>query len=264
MSAPLPRSSRVGSADMDLGSTLLYEPDASSADSLVSTNNPDDLANEQTWPTDEEMNGVQEDNVNGNANEDSIPDAPTGTTPRTVKRIPKGMSEYQATWIVEDDEEDDGGEGGDDDDTGEMDGRDEEEMVDLPHAADDDGDTEKGVTFMDLDVEEEERQYVLPSISPRKTCSDSTCISLDLTRGAREIERTLTTLRFLTKSTLPKTSQHGPAFSVTEGCARSERAPGIRMKISRGTMRGSSNSKISRGQSVRCGAARRKRLPLFR
>jgi pre-rRNA-processing protein TSR1 len=83
---------------------ILAEPDPESADSLISTNDPDDLANEQTWPTEEEMKGL--DQGAGGA---SLPDARSGTTPKRIKRIPKGMSEYQAAWIVDSDEEDDEG-----------------------------------------------------------------------------------------------------------------------------------------------------------
>ena len=91
---------------------MIAEPNESSADSLVSSNDPDDLANEQTWPTEEEMNG------NGHAEASDIPDAAEGTTPKAVKRIPKGMSEYQAAWII-DESEDEGTDGEDERDTDE-------------------------------------------------------------------------------------------------------------------------------------------------
>lgn len=135
---------------------LLVEPDPSSADSLVSSNDPDDLANEQTWPTEEEMNGVADDI------QQEIPDAVNGTTPKAVRRIPKGMSEYQAAWIVDEDEDD---EGEDDDEKKEGGGeiemdvmQEEEEMEDMPM---DDAQTDtdrRDVHFEDLDLEEEEKQ----------------------------------------------------------------------------------------------------------
>lgn len=73
---------------------LLAEPNASSADSLVSRNAPDDTHNEQTWPTEEEMasapiHDVDPEKLGSN-------DAPT------KRRIPKGMNEYQAGWIPDD------------------------------------------------------------------------------------------------------------------------------------------------------------------
>jgi len=140
---------------MDIEPVLLIEPDPSSADSLVSSNDPDDLANEQTWPTEEEMNGMADDI------QQEIPEAVNGTTPKAVRRIPKGMSEYQAAWIVDEDDDD---EGEDDDekkeggDEVEMDVMQEEEMEDMPM---DDAQTDvdrRDVHFEDLDLEEEEKQ----------------------------------------------------------------------------------------------------------
>jgi pre-rRNA-processing protein TSR1 len=141
---------------MDIEPVLLVEPDPSSADSLVSSNDPDDLANEQTWPTEEEMNGMADDV------QQQIPDAVNGTTPKAVRRIPKGMSEYQAAWIVDEDEDDEGEdddekkEGGDEVEMDVM--HEEEEMEDMPM---DDAQTDadrRDVHFEDLDLEEEEKQ----------------------------------------------------------------------------------------------------------
>ena len=134
----------------------IAEPDPSSADSLISSNDPDDLANEQTWPTEDEMN------VTG-PEQDEIPEAVNGTTPKAVRKIPKGMSEYQAAWIIDDDG-DDGDEDAknDGEDDTEMAGiqEEEEEMQDIS-AEDDhqiDLDNRERVTFQDLDVEEDEKQ----------------------------------------------------------------------------------------------------------
>ena len=97
--------------------------------------------------------------------QDEIPEAASGTTPKAVRRIPKGMSEYQAAWIIDDDVDDD-----DNDEDGRDDGEDdtemagiqeeEEEMQDIPDESDHqmDLDNRKGVTFQDLDVEEDEKQ----------------------------------------------------------------------------------------------------------
>ncbi|KAJ2917796.1 hypothetical protein MD484_g2649, partial [Candolleomyces efflorescens] len=138
---------------MDVEPSLLSEPDAEDADSLVSTNDPDDLANEQTWPTEEEMNGGHD-----GLQDQSIPDAVPGTTPKAVKRIPKGMSEYQAAWIIDETDEEDGegevsnaGHGEEDQEDEEM-----EEMVDMP--VDEETDNQRSVRFQDLDVEEEAEQ----------------------------------------------------------------------------------------------------------
>ncbi|PPQ63684.1 hypothetical protein CVT24_004569 [Panaeolus cyanescens] len=149
LSAPNPRPGR---SNMDQEPVLLAEPDPSSADSLVSSNDPDDLQNEQTWPTEEEMKGQIEDTGV------DLPDANNGTTPKTVKRIPKGMSEYQASWIVDDDDVEDGDQEHDTQDENHV-HEDDEEMEDMVI---DDSQTEidkkESVHFEDLDVEEEERQ----------------------------------------------------------------------------------------------------------
>jgi pre-rRNA-processing protein TSR1 len=147
---------------MEVEPTVLAEPDASDADSLVSSNDPDDLDNEQTWPTEEEMEG--RDNVPLSV-DGTLPEATMGTTPKTVKRIPKGMSEYQAAWIIDEDD-DEIGEGADADDgsEAEMQELEDEEMVDMP--THDDGEemdleSRKSVTFQDLDAEEETKQCAI-------------------------------------------------------------------------------------------------------
>ncbi|KAF9444780.1 ribosome biogenesis protein tsr1 [Macrolepiota fuliginosa MF-IS2] len=154
LSAPVPRH-HGKAGGMDIEPSLIAEPDAEEADSLVSSNDPDDLANEQTWPTEEEMNAAHDGIQN------SLPDAPTGTTPKVVKRIPKGMSEYQAAWIVDETDGEDGGDGeGSDREMREEGEEEEEEMVDLVVDEDKDMDVEsrRDVDFEDLDLEEEERQ----------------------------------------------------------------------------------------------------------
>ncbi len=139
---------------MDVEPQLLAEPDESSADSLVSSNDPDDMANEQTWPTAEEMRGP----TNGHT-ADAIPDAQIGTTPKAVRKVPKGTSEYQAAWIIDESDEDD--EGGDEDaQGGEVEMEEAEEMEELPGAEDTEMETDVGrsVAFQDLDDAEEARQ----------------------------------------------------------------------------------------------------------
>lgn len=97
--------------DQECPVVVLAEADEEEADSLVSTNEPDGMAGEQTWPTEEEMahSPAQDDN-----NDKSIPDATVGTTPKSiqkgkgnkVKRKSHGMGDYMASWIVESDDED--------------------------------------------------------------------------------------------------------------------------------------------------------------
>jgi pre-rRNA-processing protein TSR1 len=144
---------------MELEPTVLAEPDPSSADSLVSCNDPDDLANEQTWPTEEEMQGGEKA---ADPSEPLTEETANASTKR-VRRIPKGMSEYQASWIV-DETEDEGDEDEDEDEDGheqEMEDVEEEEMREEPMPDDDhDMDLEgnKGTDFQDLDPTEENEQ----------------------------------------------------------------------------------------------------------
>jgi pre-rRNA-processing protein TSR1 len=84
---------------------VLSERVEEEADDLQSVNSVDaleELQNEQTWPTEEEMADAPA--LNGSVGE-RIPDAVEGTTPR-LKRVPKGTSQYQAAWIIESDESD--------------------------------------------------------------------------------------------------------------------------------------------------------------
>ncbi|KAG6873541.1 hypothetical protein C0995_014411 [Termitomyces sp. Mi166 len=152
LSTALPRPSKSGqTATMDVEPMVLAEPDVEEADSLVSSNDPDDLANEQTWPTEEEMNG------GGGLEQASLPDAENGTTPKRVKRIPKGMSAYQASWIVDDSDDEDPDDAKGEDEEVEMEEIAEvEEMQDM--SMDEDMESERRVAFEDLDNEEEERQ----------------------------------------------------------------------------------------------------------
>ncbi|OJT15429.1 Pre-rRNA-processing protein TSR1 -like protein [Trametes pubescens] len=157
LSAPLPRLTKSGTAaTMDIEPQQLAEPEPEDADSLVSSNDPDDMANEQTWPTEEEMqNGA-------NGQDENIPDAKVGTTPKRVRKIPKGMSEYQAAWIMDESDEDgEDGEGEDGEGNGgevEMDDAEEEEMVELAAEDTEMGTDGRSVAFQDLDADEEERQ----------------------------------------------------------------------------------------------------------
>jgi pre-rRNA-processing protein TSR1 len=132
---------------MDVEPTVLAEP-SSSADSLVSSNDPDDLANEQTWPTEEEMQDTA----------DASQELPKSK--KNGKRIPKGMSEYQASWILDEDEDEDEDDRAEDHEV-EMQEDEDEEMVEM-HVDDDhemEMDGRRSVAFHDLDNEEEAKQF---------------------------------------------------------------------------------------------------------
>jgi len=144
---------------MEAEPVVLAEPDQESADSLISVNDPDDLANEQTWPTEEEMKGVDQ-GLDGAP----LPNAKAGTTPKHIKRVPKGMSEYQAAWIVDSDEEDGGDEEDGEGDAVSMDtgGEGEGEAQEEEEVAMDElmelESRKSVVAFQDLEMEEETRQ----------------------------------------------------------------------------------------------------------
>ena len=160
MSTPTSHSHSKNTSDdaIEVEPVVLAESNPESADSLVSTNDPDDLANEQTWPTEEDMEGVDQ-GVDGA----SLPDAETGTTPKRIKRIPKGMSEYQAAWIVDSDDDGDGEDQDGEDDgastgaEGEIEAKAPEEEMEMSELMELES-KKSVVAFQDLDMEEEKQQ----------------------------------------------------------------------------------------------------------
>jgi len=69
-----------------------FVPDSTNQEPLLVENVPDPLAGEQTWPTEEDM---EEANINNKQR-------------KLVKRkLPRGTSEYQAAWIVDDTDDED-------------------------------------------------------------------------------------------------------------------------------------------------------------
>ncbi|KAJ1977260.1 ribosome biogenesis protein tsr1 [Dimargaris xerosporica] len=87
--------------DMELTETVLDQPDPALQDSLVAENQPDLLMNEQTWPTEEELQEAEERvqkmrqrTLEGPANQ-------------RTRCVPKGTSAYQAEWIVDSGSEED-------------------------------------------------------------------------------------------------------------------------------------------------------------
>ncbi|KAF8061341.1 tsr1 [Scenedesmus sp. PABB004] len=121
------RGPGAGDADMaDAGGAapVLALPDPAQQEPCVRENEPDPLAGEQTWPTDEEL-------------ADAAAAAAAGRKMRK-RRLPAGTSEYQAAWILDDDE----GSSGEDNDSA-SDGEDAAMAVPLSEgggsgAADDD------------------------------------------------------------------------------------------------------------------------------
>lgn len=79
---------------------VIAKSEPSKQTSLQTENIPDEMDAEQTWPTEDEI---------ANANEET-------KKTRLVKRVPKGMSDYQACWIPDVEEVDDDDVEDDDDD----------------------------------------------------------------------------------------------------------------------------------------------------
>lgn len=134
------------------------------ADDLVSENEPDLMANEQTWPTEEEM-AHADDHM---AQED-LPPALPGTTPREILKQHAekvGQKRYQAAWIIEEDEDEDDDENVDEDEDEDDEAMEEEaeapsdaaEMSDVSDNADD---AEEGDMDDDYDDDDEEQARAL-------------------------------------------------------------------------------------------------------
>ncbi|KAG8842933.1 hypothetical protein FRB91_003816 [Serendipita sp. 411] len=162
LSAPRRPRGPQGDGTMDVEAKVLSEP-SDEKDELVAVNEVDDMQNEQTWPTEEEMQGG---GLMGKAEEG-------GDGEKKVRRVPKGTSAYQAAWLLED--EDLGSENEEHDSDSDADkGQDEAEMAEgsvhgssiQAGEADEKEEYEdiaeeqssKAVAFEDIDMEEEKRQ----------------------------------------------------------------------------------------------------------
>lgn len=93
-------SEEMSSSDL----RLLATADPVKQTSLQRENIPDEMDAEQTWPTEEEIEASKQENKK-----------------KLIKRIPKGMSEYQAAWIPDVEEVSDNDDDDDDDDDNEED-----------------------------------------------------------------------------------------------------------------------------------------------
>ncbi|KAJ8301575.1 hypothetical protein KUTeg_020562 [Tegillarca granosa] len=76
--------------DIEDGVRVLETVNPMKQTSLQSEVLPDPMEGEQTWPTEEELADAE---------------AHLQAKKKTVKRVPKGTSEYQASWIIDSDEE---------------------------------------------------------------------------------------------------------------------------------------------------------------
>ena len=220
-------------------------PDPEEADSLVSSNDSDDMQNEQTWPTEEEMQDDSPRDITG----EILPEGVPGTTPRAIRRVPKGTSAYQAAWIIDEDAGDNEYSG--DETEGVPDGN-AEEQVEVPAHAEDEMEIEihdsKDVAFQDLDEEEENMQLVRDYFFK----VPYSFINVKGWRaGVDGSEKNGTTESSLTKLTHRENCQPESGFSVTVGCDHSAPARGIPTRTCREIMHEYSSLRISKERSER-------------
>ncbi|KAJ1773545.1 ribosome biogenesis protein tsr1 [Coemansia sp. RSA 1813] len=88
---------------------VIDQPNAELQDSLVEANEPDQMNNEQTWPDDEEMGAWKEQMEQMEEEERKI-----AAGRERVVRVPKGVSSYQAAWILANEGDEEGSESGSD------------------------------------------------------------------------------------------------------------------------------------------------------
>jgi len=122
-----------GSIEMEEEVKTIAKADPSKQQSLVTEAEVDPMEGEQTWPTEDELR---------EADEAAALLMEEGEKP--AKKIPKGMSDYQAAWIVDEDEDDEDGDSGDeDDDDSDMDSDGDNDMAECDEEESVRGDTEE-------------------------------------------------------------------------------------------------------------------------
>ncbi|XP_074534821.1 pre-rRNA-processing protein TSR1 homolog [Halichoeres trimaculatus] len=141
------KSGKGGDVDMMDGGEdeapvrVLMKADPSSRESLQTEAEVDPMDGEQTWPTETELLEAEEARKN-----------------KRVMKVPKGTSDYQATWIVDDDEE----ENGELDEESSEDDDDNDDMLDEAMDGDDEENNSQdaGSGSEEDDDEEEEEEEV--------------------------------------------------------------------------------------------------------
>ncbi|XP_056329752.1 pre-rRNA-processing protein TSR1 homolog [Danio aesculapii] len=120
---------------------VLMKADPAQRESLQAEAEVDPMEGEQTWPTEAELEEAEE-----------------ASKKRRVMKVPKGTSDYQATWIIDENAEEEG-DGGDDDDDDSCDDDDEmmEDEMDGDNESQDAG-SECASEGDDDDEEEEEEE----------------------------------------------------------------------------------------------------------
>ncbi|KAJ2777334.1 ribosome biogenesis protein tsr1 [Coemansia interrupta] len=128
---------------------VLDRPDPAMQDSLVAANEPDQLANEQTWPEDDEM-------AAWDAQMAQMEEAERKQA--RVVRVPKGMSSYQAAWIPDEDSgsDDSGSDDSMDESDSESDGSEDYEEEDYEEITVDDAPGQQTAVAGDEDAGDED------------------------------------------------------------------------------------------------------------
>ncbi|KAJ1731423.1 ribosome biogenesis protein tsr1 [Coemansia sp. Benny D160-2] len=144
---PVAVEAAKGSAiEEDDDPTVIDQPSAELQDSLVAANEPDQTNNEQTWPEDEETAAWRQQMDAMEAEERK----PAGGGERVV-RVPKGVSSYQAAWIVANEDDAAGSDSDGSDDSDDSDSA----MDDESGASESDADeSEDDVEYKELRVDE--------------------------------------------------------------------------------------------------------------
>ncbi|XP_030008815.1 pre-rRNA-processing protein TSR1 homolog [Sphaeramia orbicularis] len=138
-----PKPGKGGDVDMMDGDEeaplrVLMKADPSCRESLQTEAEVDPMDGEQTWPTESELLEAEEARKN-----------------KRVMKVPKGTSDYQATWIVDEDEENDEGdeESSDEDD-------DDDDMMDEALEGEDEINSQEAGSGSEGEEEEEEEEEV--------------------------------------------------------------------------------------------------------
>uniref|UniRef100_A0A8D8BHS8 Pre-rRNA-processing protein TSR1 homolog n=1 Tax=Culex pipiens TaxID=7175 RepID=A0A8D8BHS8_CULPI len=160
-----PYKMRKNDEEMSSGEVkLLAKADPAKQTSLQKENIPDAMDAEQTWPTEEEIEASKSENKK-----------------KLIKRIPKGMSEYQAAWIPDIEEvdgEDDSEEDDDDED-------DEEEGEDDYMSCASDSESKIG----DKSDEEDEEEYDEVSVSDGPVSASKYDKDMDMEEERRSLAK---------------------------------------------------------------------------
>jgi len=108
--------------DVEMGGNVLATADPNIQQEIDSENVPDGMDGEQTWPTEEELE-----------------EATKNMEKKVAKKVPKGMSDYQSAWIMDEETE---GQNNDEEDEDEDESEDEN---DLEAMSEDDEDSEEDI-----------------------------------------------------------------------------------------------------------------------